>query len=258
MNRALIGYTGFVGGNLLRQTSFQGLYRSSNIEEIRGESFDQVVCAGAPGVKWLANQEPDKDWASLTRLMAALREVRADSFILISTVDVYRMPPAVDEETIPDPSRLDPYGRHRFLLEEFVRQQFRQTTVVRLPGLFGPGLKKNFIFDLLHNNCPEWTHRESVFQFYNLDHLWRDLEKILAHGIPLVNLATPPVKAADVARECFQMEFVNETEKPPVYYDMRTRYAHIWGEEGDYICSRNETFRQIREFVRSQKEGLTR
>jgi hypothetical protein len=104
MNRALIGYTGFVGGTLLRHAPFQGLYRSTNIEEIRGKSFDQVFCAGAPGVKWLANQEPEKDWAGLKRLMEALKEVHTDHFILISTVDVYRMPPAVDEQSSIDPS----------------------------------------------------------------------------------------------------------------------------------------------------------
>jgi hypothetical protein len=258
MNRALIGYTGFVGGTLLRHAPFQGLYRSTNIEEIRGKSFDQVFCAGAPGVKWLANQEPEKDWAGLKRLMEALKEVHTDHFILISTVDVYRMPPAVDEQSPIDPSVLDPYGRHRFFLEEFVRSRFPRFTVVRLPGLFGPGLKKNFIFDLLHNHLPEWTHRDSVFQFYNLDHLWDDLQKILVEGIPLINLATPPVKAADVAHECFHLEFTNETEKPPVLYDMRTRFAHLWGKTGDYILSREDTFRQIREFVRSQKAGTAR
>lgn len=255
MHRALIGYTGFVGSNLLRQAPFEGLYRSTNIQEIRGRSFDQVVCAGAPGVKWLANQEPEQDWSALQRLMEALAEVQTESFVLISTVDVFRMPPPVDEASKVHPSQLDPYGRHRFLLEEFVRNRFPKATIVRLPGLFGPGLKKNFIFDLLHHHCPEWTHRESVFQFYNLNHLWNDLEKILEQGIPLVHLATPPVKAVDVARECFQMEFTQVTEKPPVAYDMRTRFAHLWGRTGDYICSREETYQQIREFIRSQKEG---
>ena len=34
MANALIGFTGFVGGTLLRQTQFEALYRSTNIKEI--------------------------------------------------------------------------------------------------------------------------------------------------------------------------------------------------------------------------------
>ena len=51
---ALIGYSGFVGGNLLRQRSFDACFNSSNIEAIAGRSFDLVVCAGAPAEKWKA------------------------------------------------------------------------------------------------------------------------------------------------------------------------------------------------------------
>jgi nucleoside-diphosphate-sugar epimerase len=178
MTKALIGYTGFVGGTLLRQTSFDALYRSTDIRDIRGRSFDLVVCAGAPAAKWLANKEPEKDLANLEDLMASLKEITAGNFILISTVDVYRNPFAVDEDSPIDPALLDPYGRHRFYLEEFVRDRFKNSMIVRLPGLFGQGLKKNFLFDLLHNNCLDWTDRYSVYQFYEMDNLWVDLHRI--------------------------------------------------------------------------------
>ncbi|MEW6185812.1 MAG: NAD-dependent epimerase/dehydratase family protein [Thermodesulfobacteriota bacterium] len=256
MTTALIGHSGFVGGNLLRQTRFDELYRSTNIGEIRGKSFDLVVCAGAPAVKWQANQEPEKDQANLEVLMDALREIKVKDLILISTVDVYRMPPAVDEETPIDPALLDPYGRHRFFLEEFVRSRFENYFIVRLPGLFGQGLKKNFIYDLLHNNCPEWTDGDSIFQFYDLENLWADLQRIQENKVSLINLATAPVKAADVARACFQMEFTNKTEKPPVFYDMRTRFACLFGKEGDYISSKEETFNRLRRFIKAEKASI--
>jgi hypothetical protein len=59
MSSALIGHTGFVGGNLRRQGSYDELYNSKNIESIAERSFDLVVSAGAPAAKWIANREPE-------------------------------------------------------------------------------------------------------------------------------------------------------------------------------------------------------
>jgi len=90
MLNALIGYSGFVGGTLLKQTAFEGLYRSTNIGEIEGKSFDTVVCAGAPAQKWIANREPEADREKIEGLIAHLKSVRCKTFILISTVDVFK------------------------------------------------------------------------------------------------------------------------------------------------------------------------
>ena len=38
--------------------SFYKLYNSSNIEEIKGQSFDNLICSGAPGTKWFADKYP--------------------------------------------------------------------------------------------------------------------------------------------------------------------------------------------------------
>ena len=58
---ALIGYTGFVGGTLLNQMSFEEVYRKNNIIDIQNKSFNRVICAGAPAQKWIANKEPVDD-----------------------------------------------------------------------------------------------------------------------------------------------------------------------------------------------------
>src|SRR5438046_1711102 len=113
MRSGLIGYTGLVGGNLLRQASFQDLYNSRNIEEIAGRRYDLLVCAGAPASKWLANRDPEGDRRSLGRLMNALGQVQADRVVLISTIDVFPDSCLVDEGAEPDGSRQQPYGRHR-------------------------------------------------------------------------------------------------------------------------------------------------
>lgn len=250
MANALIGATGFVGGNL-PPSEFEFKYNSANIEEIRGKSFDLVVCSGAPAAKWKANQEPAADLANLERLMAAIADVRATRFLLVSTVDVFHTPLAVDESSPVEPDRTQPYGRHRFLLERFVGERFPHACTVRLPGLFGRGLKKNIIFDLIHSNALHLTDAASVFQFYHLDRLWSDLQRALDAELKLVHFATEPVQVAELARRCFGVEFTNRTPAGPVRYDLRTAHAATFGGEGHYLYSADETFSRIRQFAES-------
>jgi nucleoside-diphosphate-sugar epimerase len=257
MRTALIGHTGFVGSTLLRQTTFDDGYNSTNIEDIASRHYDLVVCAGAPAIKWQANQQPQEDWANLQRLMNALRHVTATSFVLISTVDVYDPPVNVDEGTVIVPDNIHPYGKHRFLLEQFVRQQFTQHHIVRLPGLFGRGLKKNFIYDLMHTNCLHLTHCDGEFQFYDLAELWAHLNLAQKHALPLINFATEPLSARELAAFCFGVEFQNATERPPVRYDMHTKFAALFGRAGNYIQSKDETLSAIRCFVQQASRSAT-
>lgn len=253
--QALIGSTGFVGSNLRRQMSFDADFHRSDIDAIRGRGFGIVVCAAAPAAKWIANRNPDEDRANIARLISCLKTVAADSFVLISTVDVYSWPVAVFEDSAVDIEAATAYGRHRFELEEFVRSHFPAHHVVRLPGLYGAGLKKNFIFDLLNDNCLHLTHRDSVYQFYGLDRLASDLQIVRTLDLRTVNLATEPVSAATVARECFDMPF-EKTEAQVTRYDMRTRHADEFGGGGWYIESAASTLRGIRAFVESERGRL--
>jgi nucleoside-diphosphate-sugar epimerase len=252
MKSCLIGYTGFVGSNLLRHFSFDELHNSSNIENIRAKNIDMLVCAGIPAAKWIANKNPEEDLNNINKLIDNLRGVKVDRFILISTVDVYNEPVNVNEDTHIDVSGLQPYGKHRLYFEEFVKSTFPKTNIVRLPGLFGAGLKKNAIYDLMHNNCLEMIHCDSVYQFYDLERLKSDLEVVLKYDLPLINFATQPVSIKEVAENAFEIKFDNETNKPPASYDVKTKYSSLFGSDLNYyLFSKKEILTQIRNFITS-------
>ena len=84
MTKALIGYTRFVGSNLLRQQHFDDCYNSANIDTIDGKSFNMVVCAGVPAEKWIANREPIKDRQNIQQLTRHMQTIEADKFVLIN------------------------------------------------------------------------------------------------------------------------------------------------------------------------------
>ncbi len=255
MFNSLIGYSGYVGGTLLKQESFTSLYRSTNIGDIDNQSFDTVVCAGAPAQKWIANREPKADRQKIEELIAHLKTIQCKTFILISTVDVFKNPIGVDEDTPIDESGLHAYGLHRRLLETFVEEHFPNHLIVRLPGLVGPGLRKNVIFDFLNDNNLQAIDSRGVFQFYPIVNLWYDIQTALNAGLKLVHLTAEPVSVADISQQGFGKSFTHTLANPAATYDLQTKHAQVFGASGGYQYSARETILAVRAYA--QSEALT-
>ncbi len=147
---AIVGYTGFVGSNLYTPERFQAAYNSKNIEEAYGTKPDLLVYSGVRAEKFLANSDPEKDKKNIEQAEKNIQNIQPKKLVLISTIDVFRTPIGVDETSPIETENLHPYGANRYLLEQWVRTHYPDALIVRLPGLFGKNLKKNFIYDYIH------------------------------------------------------------------------------------------------------------
>ena len=163
--KILVGSTGFVGSNLSTQCVFDGLYNSKNIKDAFGLSPDLLVYAGVRAEKFLANKEPELDFAIIENAIENIKKINPKKVILISTVDVYPSAINVDESTIIDVEMLQPYGKNRLYLENWIEQSYDDYLILRLPALFGENIKKNFIYDVI-NIIPAMLNEE-LFQKYN-------------------------------------------------------------------------------------------
>ena len=170
-NSCIIGHTGFVGSNLKNSMIFVDFYNSKNILEIKNKKYDLCVIAAPSAVKWKANKEPIQDLKSITSLLEILHDSHFKKVVLISTIDVYgdQVNLGLNEKDIPK-WEVHPYGRNRKILETFLSDRF-DCSVIRLPGLFGPGLKKNIIFDLMNDNMIHSISLDTEFQWLNLETL---------------------------------------------------------------------------------------
>lgn len=256
---ALIGHSGFVGGTLLRERPFDDLFNSSNIGDIAGASYDTIVCAGVSAVKWLANKDPDADREGIARLTGPLATVRAREFVLISTIDVYPDPAAAaDESAGIDPSLNHPYGAHRYQLEQWVQTHFPDARIVRLPALFGPGLRKNALYDLLNGNDVGGINPLGEFQWYPLHRLWGDLDIIRAAGLRLVNLFGQAVAMSDVADAFFPCAALGSATKPAPSYNLRTRYADLFGGANGYILRAETILGEMARYIAAERRLAVR
>jgi len=241
---ALIGSTGFVGGHLQRDFEFTHKYNRSNISEIRGLNTDLLICAGLPAEKWKANNDPESDWSNMANLAQMISSVSAERAILISTIDVYQPPLDVTEDEKPNFNGDGAYGRNRAWFEAFFVSQFSNTIVIRLPGLFSTNLKKNLIFDLINKRWDQVSkvHKESKFQFYDIESIWRTIEICAENSIPLLNVATEPVAAQEIAN-IFEVKLTGTQGK--IEYQTKSKYFGVFNGTGGFLQDKEQVLEGI-------------
>ena len=152
MMNALVGYTGFVGSNIDAAAggAIAGRYNSKNIEEAYGIRPDLLIYAGLRAEKYLANRAPQQDREQIRAAQRNIERIAPGKLVLISTIDVFKDPRRVDENSAVETEGLSAYGYNRRQLEIWAREYDPDALIIRLPGLFGINLKKNFIYDYLH------------------------------------------------------------------------------------------------------------
>lgn len=174
---ALVGYTGFVGSNLLEKGDFQQFYNSKNIKEAYGTKPDLLVYAGLRAEKYLANRSPEDDMKLIFQAQDNISRIAPKKLVLISTIDVFELPVNVNEDSLIVTDNLQAYGLNRYRLECWARENFPDSLIVRLPGLYGKNIKKNFIYDFMSvipfmlkiNKFEELaTKKKELYDFYTL------------------------------------------------------------------------------------------
>ena len=186
--KALVGYTGFVGSNIYAAGDFDGAYNSKNISEAFGSKPDLLVYAGLRAEKYLANNAPDKDMESIYQAEENIRRINPERLVLISTIDVFKNPKGVDENTEIDTEGLHAYGYNRYRFELWTRENYPDALIIRLPGLFGKNIKKNFIYDYI-NLIPFMLKSEKFNELAERDPELKDYYYLQDNGFYKVNVS---------------------------------------------------------------------
>lgn len=222
---ALIGYTGFVGSHILREG--MDVYNSSNISDIRGRSYHTVYCAGVYAEKWKANKDPETDRKQILALMEQLQSVCCERFVLLSTVDVYNasFPQCEEADICLNVYATHAYGKHRLEMESWAQKTFPSVFVFRLPALFGPGLKKNALYDLIHNNQVEKLRSHWSFQWYDIRWIWNDMNQHMERNHRVVNLVTPPMTLELIRTLFFPTTILSSEKDTLASYRISSKYG---------------------------------
>lgn len=191
-----------------------------------GSRPDLCVYAGAPAAMFLANADPEADLAVMAAARENLRKIAPKALVLISSIAVYGDSRGKDEDDEPDAENLPAYGRNRLQLEHWVREDFPEALIVRLPALYGKGLKKNFLYDL-RTITPSMLKPDKYNELSKKSPLVRDGYTLADNGFYKLNGA---VEAAAL-REFFAGNDFNAL----AFTDSRSRYqfynlGRLWND----------------------------
>ncbi len=122
------------------------------------------------------------------------------------------------------------------------------TTIIRLPALFGKGLRKNVLYDLLHKKHLDKINLNSSYQFYNLKNLNNDIDKALENNLETLNIATEPIKLSEVVKLCFDFRIKSNPSIEPRVENMLTKHSKILNKTKNYLYLKDEIIDEIRNF----------
>lgn len=236
----IVGYTGFVGSNIIEKQPFDGMFNTKNIEESFGQNPDLLVYSGVPAEMFLANQNPKADLALMDEAIENIKKINPQKLVLISTIAVYRNPDNVDEDFAINEKELTAYGANRLYLERWVQENIEDHLIVRLPGLYGKNLKKNFLYDFIHY-IPPMLNETKYTELSQKELALAGTEKIKTHYIKQDNgfykcdvmkgLLAEEKKAEKELKEVFQrvgFSALHFTDSRGVYqyYNL----SNLWGD----------------------------
>ena len=186
-NIALIGSTGSIGQEIFNQLSQKDKvcvdsFTRKNIKDLLTSEYEIVICAAPSSGKLKTNLGFDNSDKDLEKLCKAIKEVKTERFILISSqAAIYEVE--------------KPYGKVQKIVLDSVLSYHSNHTVYLVDTLYGTSLNKGFISDIitkqwsflsdeLIQKLPELTNYYKKIENTNLWEGYIDLPKDILEKLP--------------------------------------------------------------------------
>lgn len=207
--------------------------------------LDTLIIAAPGARKYEINQNPVPDRENILKLLSQIAHcLRPSRVILFSTIDVYKHPLNVDEDV--EISTDLTYGGNRALFEIELQKLVPTLLVRRLPGLFGSGLRKNLIFDLVNSRHDQLSNYspDSIFQYIHIEEAIKLSLNPSFALCEILNVVTPPVQVSEFA----DLPMNSELER--FEYNVLTKF-----DPRNYFFERSEVIKSIQNFIHKEKNA---
>ncbi len=220
----IVGGKGLTGSALVKNLEKKNIefkiIQRENKEEFFGKDCDVLIFANGNAVKYKANEDPFFDFhASVSSIAEYIHKINSELFVLLSSIEVYDQHLSLEttkENTIINEQNLEPYGYHKYLVEQYVKKFAKNYLIFRLPALVGIGTRKNPIYDFLHDHKKVMISRNSKLNVINTNKIADIVLEIIHKNIhnEIFNLASiNSIKIDDIKNIVnFDSEYTEESK----------------------------------------------
>jgi len=225
----VMGGAGFVGSAYVRL--FEGLgIKCSVIDRNNWGSFKDKKCdvfinAAGDSSKINARKNPQKSFQDNVEATArSLEFFSYDTYVLLSSGDVYSdqfSPQLTHEDTAINQKAQSRYGLYKHLAELLVQGEAKRWLILRMGGFVGEGLKKNAVYDMLHD-MPVWLSPQSSLQFINTDRAAGLVWKLISMGVAneIVNLGAKGLVNLGELHQACGSKSIFQKNAPTISYEL--------------------------------------
>lgn len=248
--KILVGDTGLIGTTLKEKIQFDFTYNSKNISTFNDYEYKNATLylSCLPATKWLVNKNIKSDIENINKIVEVLSQQKFDRVILFSTIDVYTDNPLHSDENTPTQFKSLSYGTNRYLFELLIKEfvETNDLKIFRLPALFSKKIKKNVLYDLIHDNNVHQINLNSAFQWYNLENLTNDIDHYIENfeHETLFNLFTEPLDTTEIVS--LFPHYTNMNYSTPTKFEYNFKTVH---HNSGYIKTKEEVLNEIKELV---------
>ena len=102
-------------------------------------------------------------------------------------------------------------------------------------------------------SATRFHNRETTFQYYEIDRLWRDVDIASEAGLSHLHCASEPLEAKTIHKRLTGQE-MPETSARLHSEDMHSQHAALWGKSGPYLYGAEETLDRLDAFYAGERE----
>jgi hypothetical protein len=116
---------------------------------------------------------------------------------------------------------------------------------------------KSFKLEILENHliklnlhAASLTSKNSLFQYYFLGNLWKDIKLMIKNNIPILNAACYPIKASYIHR-LFTGKNMKKNQTKIYNAQMRSIYSNLWGnKKNNFLYKKIEIINQLKKIFK--------
>lgn len=99
-----------------------------------------------------------------------------------------------------------------------------------------------------HFTALNFTHPESLYQFYNLENIHNDIQKALKNDIKTLNICSQPICANELAFKFFNLKLTQKEGNTFFDYDIKSKYSSLWNSDTGYLYTKEEVFSDLESY----------